>query len=110
MPSSDTLLFLLALAGGFGLLLTRVARVVAARVGMVDSPDGKRKMQPAPVPVAGGVAVFVAGLLALAGVAAVDPDLASVLTADPRKALALLAAAALLVAVGVIDDRVNLRA
>jgi UDP-GlcNAc:undecaprenyl-phosphate GlcNAc-1-phosphate transferase len=58
-------IFLLALAAS--LALTPVARSVAVRLGAVDRPDGKRKLQKKPVPRWGGVAVYLALLLALAG-------------------------------------------
>ncbi|MBA4190126.1 MAG: hypothetical protein C0467_19250 [Planctomycetaceae bacterium] len=105
-----TVIALLATGAGIGIVLTRLARGVAKRVGMLDAPDGFRKKQAAPVPVAGGVAVLASALLTLFTVALVDADVAAALTADLRKSLALLTAAVLITTVGVIDDRYNLRA
>ena len=48
-----------------GCVLTPVARMVARKIGAVDRPDGKRKLQTAPVPLLGGVAVYVAFLVGL---------------------------------------------
>jgi len=110
MLTLTTAVWLVALGAALGLALTRAARDVAARNGMVDSPDRRRKTQVAPVPVGGGVAVLLAALAALAAVALGNPDVAEALTADPRKSLALLAAAVLIAAVGLLDDRYNLRA
>lgn len=45
------------------LVLTAMVRSVALRVGAVDRPDGRRKLHAAPIPVWGGVAVFVAFLV-----------------------------------------------
>ncbi len=104
--------WLIVLGSGFaaGLALTRLARDSAARVGLLDAPDGRRKTQARPVPVAGGPAVLAAALLALLTAALVLPEALAALTADPREALALLAAAALITAVGFADDVSNLRA
>lgn len=46
--------------------LTPVARHLAIRWGAVDAPDGKRKLQKKPVPLWGGVAVYLSVLLGLA--------------------------------------------
>ncbi len=47
------------------LALTPVARHLAVRWGAVDAPDGKRKLQKKPVPLWGGVAVYLSMLLGL---------------------------------------------
>lgn len=51
---------------GASLALTPVARQLAIRWGAVDAPDGKRKLQKKPVPLWGGVAVYLSVLLGLA--------------------------------------------
>jgi UDP-GlcNAc:undecaprenyl-phosphate/decaprenyl-phosphate GlcNAc-1-phosphate transferase len=63
-----------------------------------------------PVPVAGGVAVLIAAILALAVAAFVAPDLFAGLEAHQQRSFALLVAALLIVAVGLGDDRYNFRA
>jgi len=110
MPTLVTAVWLLLWGIGLGLILTRLARNAAARIGMMDGPDGHRKTQESPVPVAGGLAVLAAAVSAILVVAIVEPDVAAALTADARKSLALLAAALLITIVGLIDDRYNLRA
>jgi UDP-GlcNAc:undecaprenyl-phosphate GlcNAc-1-phosphate transferase len=61
--------------------------------------------------VVGGVAVFAAALVALAVATLASPAVAAALAAEPpRRSLALLAAAILIVALGLIDDRYDLRA
>jgi UDP-GlcNAc:undecaprenyl-phosphate GlcNAc-1-phosphate transferase len=103
---------MVALACGvaFGVAFTWAGRRLAGRVGLVDAPDGRRKTQTRPVPVVGGVAVLAAGLTALAVTVLLVPEVAAALTADARGSAALLAAAVLITAVGVVDDRYNLRA
>jgi UDP-GlcNAc:undecaprenyl-phosphate GlcNAc-1-phosphate transferase len=110
MLTLSTAAWLVAVGAGLGLILTRLTRNAATRVGLVDGPDRHRKMQAAPVPVAGGVAVFVAALAALAVGALIDPEVAEALTEDPTKSLALLGATLVIVAIGLVDDRYNLRA
>jgi UDP-GlcNAc:undecaprenyl-phosphate GlcNAc-1-phosphate transferase len=102
--------WLLILGTGLGFLLTRLARSLAERVGMLDAPDGRRKTQAQPVPVAGGVAVLFAAIGALVVTSLAVPSVGAALTAEPRQTLALLASACLITAVGLADDRYNLRA
>jgi UDP-N-acetylmuramyl pentapeptide phosphotransferase/UDP-N-acetylglucosamine-1-phosphate transferase len=47
---------LLAVSASY--FLTAVAKVVARRTGMLDHPDGRRKSQSTPIPVLGGLAVY----------------------------------------------------
>src|SRR5262245_5628646 len=94
--------FLLCLA------LTPLVRALARRWGLVDQPDGRRKLHQQPIPLAGGLAVFASvvtalGLLAIPGVAALAapvclPDL-----------IGLLVGSAVICAVGVADDVGRLR-
>ena len=48
------------------LVLTPLARWLAARFNVVDAPDGKRKLQSNPVPLWAGVAVYLALVSGLA--------------------------------------------
>src|SRR5690606_358072 len=48
----------IALAIGVSYFLTAVAKVVARRTGMLDRPDGRRKSHGEPMPLLGGLAVF----------------------------------------------------
>jgi UDP-GlcNAc:undecaprenyl-phosphate GlcNAc-1-phosphate transferase len=110
MLTLATAIWLVVLGAALGLVLTRLARGVTARIGMVDPPDRHRKTQSAAVPMGGGVAVLLAALATLAIVALTVPDVAAAFTADLRKSLALLASAGLIAGVGLLDDRYNLRA
>lgn len=77
---------------------------------MLDAPDGRRKTQDHPVPVAGGIAVLAAAILTLLVTSFVVPAIGATLTADARQSVALLVAAVLITLVGLADDRYNLRA
>jgi UDP-GlcNAc:undecaprenyl-phosphate/decaprenyl-phosphate GlcNAc-1-phosphate transferase len=90
-PALIVLSFLLA--GVLALYFTPLARQAALRFGIVDRPDGRLKRQAVPVPYLGGLAVFLAYLVALGLVFAFDPLL-----------LGLLLAGTLTLLVGLIDD------
>lgn len=100
----------------FYVLVTGIAAAVTFAVSIAVWKLGmKYKLYPAirerdvhsrPVPRLGGVAMF-AGVLAAFGVAAQIPQL-SLVFEDSRKVIGLLAAALLIVLVGVIDDIVDL--
>ncbi len=82
-----------ALALLLGLYFTPLARQAALRFGIVDRPDGRLKQQEAPVPYLGGLAVFLAYLVALGMVFAFNTLL-----------LGLLLAGTLTLLVGLVDD------
>ena len=81
------LAYLLALAG------VPVARRAALAFGVVDAPDGDLKTQREPVPYLGGLAVFIAFLLALGMVVDFDVEV-----------LALLLSGTIAATLGLIDD------
>lgn len=83
----------LVLAFLLGLYFTPVARQAALRFGIVDRPDGRLKTHAEPVPYLGGLAVFLAYLMALGLVLPFNPLL-----------LGLLLAGTLTLLVGLIDD------
>lgn len=86
--------FVIAIAAA--MLLTPVVRVVAARTGAVDRPDGQRKRQIFPVPTLGGLAVLAAIYLAAAATGFVGSFM--------LEQLPLLISAGLICLVGVYDD------
>lgn len=60
-----SLIFLFLITFASSLLLTPAARAAARRLGVVDRPDGKRKLQKQPVALWGGVAVYISLLVGL---------------------------------------------
>ena len=92
------------------LAITPVVRVVAERYGLLDQPDAERKIHQQPVPRLGGVAIAIAFGAAIGFAAIATLDLNAVGTLRPNRAPAILAGAALLVVVGVIDDVRGMRA
>jgi UDP-GlcNAc:undecaprenyl-phosphate GlcNAc-1-phosphate transferase len=103
-------MLVLGLGVGFGLIAVAVARAVAFQVGFVDRPDGRRKLQTRPVAVAGGVGVLIASVATLIVGALLVPDVYQALGGNPARTLSLLAAALVIVGVGLLDDLANLRA
>lgn len=94
------------------LLLTPLVRRLALRIGSVDHPD-QRRVNVAPVPRGGGVAVAAAFLLV--AVIAIQANSALDLvpvpfSLTPTEVAALLAGGALAAVLGVLDDAFQLRA
>lgn len=91
------------------LLLTPTVRWAALRWGLVDEPDGRRKMHPHPIPIAGGVAVLLTSAVVLAVVLAFAGPWDQTLGERWRVFAGLAAAAGVIAAVGVADDYYGLR-
>ncbi|HET6279099.1 MAG TPA: MraY family glycosyltransferase [Candidatus Polarisedimenticolia bacterium] len=84
--------FVLALV--LALYATPLMRTAAIRFGIVDRPDGRLKQQKEPVPYLGGIAIYLAFLLALT----------ATLRFDSTEVLGLLLAGSIIVILGLIDD------
>jgi UDP-GlcNAc:undecaprenyl-phosphate GlcNAc-1-phosphate transferase len=97
-----------ALASGGGLLLalalTPFFRAAARRLGVIDRPDGRRKLHAEAVPRLGGPAVLLAAAGAVALARALAPDTGWWSPAEVDAALHLLVATAGIAAVGLFDD------
>lgn len=81
--------------------------MAARRVGLVDKPDNTRKLHKSAIPLVGGLTVFFSGTAAI--IVALLFGGVTLSAEDARELLGLLAAATVLVFVGVLDDRFNLR-
>ncbi len=100
-----------ASALGFLLCLVLIfpARALARRIGLVDRPDGRRKLHARVIPVAGGPVIFVSVCVALL-VAWYPPGrLHEAAGANASLLIGLLAAGVLVCALGVADDFGRLR-
>ena len=86
------------------LVLTPTARRAAIRWGFVDRPDGKRKLQKKPVPLLGGVAVYVSLLAGLTVAVCASPVGDSLL----NMALIVGGVGGFVCLFGCIDDRVDI--
>lgn len=92
-----------------GLLLTIVARRVALRIGLVDQPDGHRKLHRHPVALGGGGAVFLSVTTILLAMLLVPNPWRDLLRARVADIAFLLLSGLVVVTVGLVDDRVKLR-
>jgi UDP-GlcNAc:undecaprenyl-phosphate/decaprenyl-phosphate GlcNAc-1-phosphate transferase len=98
------------------LALTWVVGKAARAWGVLDHPDGVRKLQRSPIPLLGGVAVFgawilgmmIGGLYAAQSMPTTDVATQSILAAGGFGPSLLLAAGVVLF-MGIVDDVVNLR-
>src|SRR5689334_17678594 len=101
------LMLIFALGFALNLAFTPLARALARRVGLVDRPDGRRKLQSNAIPVAGGPAVLIS-VTAAVGIALAAASWAGFpVNFRPEVLLGLLAAAVIICAVGVVDDFVG---
>jgi UDP-GlcNAc:undecaprenyl-phosphate GlcNAc-1-phosphate transferase len=104
------LLFALAMSFALCLMLVPLARVLARRCGLVDRPDGHRKIHTLATPVSGGLAILVA-VVATLGFLFILPEnpVNESLRERGATVLGLLLGALLIVAVGIADDLRYLR-
>ena len=102
---------LLALPASFlsCLILIPIVRYVAARCGLVDRPDGRRKVHERAVPLGGGLAIFASAILAVGATLSVPGPVRDQLAATWPASVGLGLAALLICAVGVADDYRALR-
>ena len=96
-------------AMGVSLLCNWAALRLARRVGLVDRPDGQRKLQREPVPLAGGLAIAAATGGMVAALMIVDPERRETAHSYVKEAVGLLAGWALILVLGVLDDFGRLR-
>lgn len=89
--------------------LTPVAAAWARRIGLVDQPDGHRKLHARAIPLGGGLAV-IASLMIVCGLAfLVSPAFRDGVTEHLLPLLSLVLATCLLCAIGFIDDLQGIR-
>jgi UDP-GlcNAc:undecaprenyl-phosphate GlcNAc-1-phosphate transferase len=99
--------------------VTPIVRSLALRYGLVDVPDGRRKLHARPIPVAGGVAVLITAVVVLTALFVFRGPLTSVLRADTwehfwlavsirPELVGLAVSAAILAFLGVVDDLVGM--
>jgi UDP-GlcNAc:undecaprenyl-phosphate GlcNAc-1-phosphate transferase len=93
-----------------GWIGTRLARALAVRINLVDKPDGRRKMQVKPIPLAGGIGVFLGTTAALLIVGLAIPEIQAEFLANRSFLVSLFVAGSIIAVTGVLDDRFNLRA
>ncbi len=90
-------------------LITPLVRQVAFQIGMVDKPDGVRKLQKTPIPLGGGVAIFLAFTVTVIGLFIWHNPWREELVDNWNYYVGLLASAGCICLVGLLDDKINLR-
>lgn len=101
------MLMLLAFLGtsfALTLVITPILRSWAARVGLVDRPDGRRKLHRQAVPLAGGLAILISSVAVLSLGVTLSNPWQQLLQAQSDTLVGLLLAAIVICAVGVADD------
>jgi UDP-GlcNAc:undecaprenyl-phosphate GlcNAc-1-phosphate transferase len=100
----NTLLAILGISFGLGVVLMPVARAAAARCGLIDRPDERRKIHGRPIPLSGGIVVFLAASSALAIAVFTKSWLRDRLLEQGTGLLGLFLAVLVICAVGLVDD------
>lgn len=104
-----TLLCIAGLSFVTCLLLTPLVRALAARFGLVDHPDGNRKLHANPIPVAGGIAILLSLGGGLACARLIPNPLLDQLDHNDTWIVGLFLAGVVICLVGIRDDLVRLR-
>jgi UDP-GlcNAc:undecaprenyl-phosphate GlcNAc-1-phosphate transferase len=84
--------------------VTPLVRRMAFRVGLLDYPDGTRKLHAAPTPVAGGPIMLLGCTMAIVVGWLMGGDIGNILPQHLTNHFGLLIAACLICALGVMDD------
>lgn len=100
---------LFSLTALFCALLTPVLRDITTKFGLVDRPDGARKIHAGAVPLAGGLAIFFSSIAALVLVRVLGWSFGGHGEENWAFLPGLLAASTFICILGVIDDSVMLR-
>ena len=99
--------FLSALA--CSVIFAPIVALIARRLGVVDRPDGHRKLHARIVPLAGGPTVLISLFVGLGATLWMHPTLLQPTYADTRFLVLLAIAGSLIVVVGILDDKIGLR-
>ncbi|MBU1177712.1 undecaprenyl/decaprenyl-phosphate alpha-N-acetylglucosaminyl 1-phosphate transferase [Patescibacteria group bacterium] len=95
------------LAGSLSALLTLLTKKLALRWGIVDQPEGQRKIHRKPIPLLGGVAVFLAFTLVLLFFLLWDDSYFTGYML-PKHIAGIILGGLILMVGGVLDDKYNL--
>ena len=105
----ESLPFLFAMGVLCSLALTGLSRGFGRHIGLVDQPDGRRKIHARVVPLVGGIAVFASTVIVLAIAFFVSTPLANLVKSEAREMIGLLIGSTIICAVGILDDYRHLR-
>lgn len=91
------------------LVLTGLAKRIGSRIGLVDQPDGRRKIHAHVVPLVGGIAVFISTVIVLTIAFLIPSPFSESAEINARELVGLLVGSAIICMVGVVDDYRRLR-
>ncbi len=102
---------IIAFAAAFlaSVMLTAAVRRIAPRLGLTDFPDARRKLHGRPIPLGGGLAVFLATASVLGAALCVPNPWNLRLAQDWFEVMIFMLASVAIVTLGLIDDRIGLR-
>ncbi len=103
------LLWVFLISLGLCLLLTPLVRKLAHRIGLLDHPDGRRKIHSRATPVAGGLAILAASVITICLSLIFSDFTRLTLSQDLAFLSSLLIASIAICLLGVIDDYGKLR-
>src|SRR5579871_5649928 len=103
-PAFGSLFVVFGLGCALCLVLTPICRSMAIRWGLVDRPDGRRKIHGQAIPLCGGIAILLAVSSLIAGAFLVPGPLADVCETQAMPLLGLFFAAIIICGVGIADD------
>ncbi len=104
-----TLLVTFAIALAASLVVVPVLKLIAVPIGLIDHPDKRRKLQNRPIPLVGGIALFLVTVIVSCCVMAWNGLLLIGQPAERLELVGLVIASVLLMLVGIADDRFGLR-
>ena len=90
-------------------IATPLAREIARKLGVVDHPDGLRKIHRVPIPMAGGYAILLAFVVPLAWIFYTSPAGSVIPPKASGKITVLLSGALVALVMGALDDIYDLR-
>src|SRR4249920_3126759 len=93
----------------FSIILTPLCRNTFRRMGLVDRPDGQRKLHRQPIPRIGGIPIALSCLAAYALLIASPLAAGAIINQNLSLVVKLLPAGALILAVGLLDDLFGLK-
>src|SRR5262249_25828587 len=91
------------------LIVNWAARGLARRLGLVDKPDGHRKLQSDAIPLAGGIAIFTVIVAIIGGLMAASADWRFTVLNHGTLGLGLLLSGGIIILLGVADHALGLR-
>ena len=90
-------------------LFAPIVALIARRFGVVDRPDGQRKLHARIVPLVGGPTVLISLFVGLGAALWMHPTLLTATYADIKFLVSLGVAGSLIVVIGILDDKIGLR-